>query len=88
MNHVPARQKGLIVRLFIFKSETRKQLLAFAGDPAGSRLPQNHGPWTATGIVGATSAPPHNISRDTIEEAIETNGFQLWRMAKPAEARA
>lgn len=87
IEHVPAGQKGLIVRIFIFKSETRKQLQAFAGDPAGSKLPQSHGPWTATGIVGATSAPPHNISRDTIEEAIETNGFQLWRFTKPAEAR-
>jgi hypothetical protein len=28
------------MRIYIFKSETRKDLRAFAGDLAGSRLPQ------------------------------------------------
>jgi hypothetical protein len=76
------------MRLFIFKSETRAGLRAFAGDQSGSALPENHGPWTATGIVGPSNAPPHNISRATIEEAIGTHGFQMWRMAKKAEASA
>jgi hypothetical protein len=70
------------MRIFIFKSETRKGLHAFAGDPAGSRLPQNHGPWTVTGVVGVDRAPPHNFSRDAIEQAIDGAGFQLWRLAK------
>lgn len=74
------------MRFYIFKSETTKELRAFTGDPGGSKLPKNHGPWTVTGIVGATSAPPHNISRDAIEEAIEKTGFQLWRMTKRADA--
>jgi hypothetical protein len=76
------------VRFYIFKSEIRDRLCAFAGDPAGSRLPRNHGPWTATGIVGPNNAPPHNISRATVEQAIETEGFQLWRVPKKAEAAA
>ena len=84
----PVERKVAPVRMYIFKSETRGGLCAFAADPAGSRLPGNHGPWTVTGIVGATSAPPHNMSRDDIEKAIEANGFQLWRMAKKAEAEA
>ena len=46
------------MRIYIFKSETRKDLRAFAGDLAGSRLPRNHGPWTATGAIGPDSAPP------------------------------
>jgi hypothetical protein len=52
----------------------------------GSKLPKNHGPWTATGVVGEHSAPPHKMSRETIEEAIGTKGFQLWRKMKKTEA--
>ena len=48
----------------------------------GSKLPKNHGPWTATGIVGENSAPPHKMSREAIEKAINGEGFQLWRMKK------
>lgn len=79
-------QKGFAVRIYIFKSETRKELQAFASDPAGAKLPKQHGPWTVTGIVGPSSAPPHNISRAAIEKAIEVEGFQLWRMKKEASA--
>jgi hypothetical protein len=82
------REKGRLVRIYIFKSETRKELCAFTDDPAGSKLPKNHGPWTVTGIVGATSAPPHKISRPAIEQAIASEGFQMWRLAKKAEASA
>jgi hypothetical protein len=70
------------MRIYIFKSETRKELRAFAGDPIGSKLPQNHGPWTVTGVVGPHKAPPHNFSRNVIEEAIDGEGFQLWRLGK------
>ena len=76
------------MRIYIFKSEKKSDLQAFAADPAGSQLPKNHGPWTVTGIIGPTSAPPHKISRETIEEAIGTHGFQLWRLTKKAEAEA
>jgi hypothetical protein len=40
------------MRIYIFKSEARIGLGAFAGDPMGGKLPQNHGPWTVTGVVG------------------------------------
>jgi hypothetical protein len=76
------------MRIYIFKSETRKDLRAFAADLAGSKLPQNHGPWTATGAIGPDNAPPHNFSHTAIEEAIDAEGFQLWRMVKKTEARA
>jgi len=75
------------MRIYIFKSETRKELRAFAGDPMGSKLPQNHGPWTVTGVVGLDKAPPHNFSRKVIEEAIDVEGFQLWRLGKKMEAK-
>ena len=74
------------MRIYIFKSETRKDLRAFAGDLTGSRLPQNYGPWTATGAIGPDSAPPYNFSRDAIEEAIDVEGFQLWRFVEKTEA--
>jgi hypothetical protein len=75
------------VRIYIFKSETRKELSAFTGDPAGSKLPQNHGPWTVTGVVAEDRAPPYNFSRGAIEEAIGVEGFQLWRLAKKTQAQ-
>ena len=74
------------MRFFIFKSETRKGLRAFAGDPAGSKLPENHGPWSITGVVTEDRAPPHNLSREAIEKAIADEGFQLWRLSKKTEA--
>jgi hypothetical protein len=73
------------MRIYIFKSDTKPDLRAFAGDVVGSTLPENHGPWTVTGIIGPSSPPPHNISRSVLEEAIGTRGFQLWRFTKKAE---
>ena len=75
------------MRIYIFRSETRKELRAFSGDPAGSKLPQRHGPWTATGIVGADRAPPHKFPRDAIEKAIGAEGFQLWRLRNNPQAQ-
>jgi hypothetical protein len=76
------------MRIYIFKSATTKGLRAFAGDVGGSKLPENHGPWSVTGVVTEDRAPPHNLSREAIEQAIADNGFQLWRLSKKAEAMA
>jgi hypothetical protein len=76
------------MRIYVFKSESRTDLRAFAGDPSGSKLPQQHGPWTVTGIVAPERAPPHNFSRDAIEGAIQGEGFQLWRLSKKAGGSA
>jgi hypothetical protein len=70
------------VRLFIFESEANTGLRAFAGAAAGRKLPDQFGPWRQIGAVRSESAPPYNLSRDTIETAISAHGFQLWR-AKP-----
>jgi hypothetical protein len=72
----------IVMRLFIFKSETTKSLRAFAGDIAGTKLPESHAPWTITGVVTNEAMPPHNLSRETIETAIDTEGYQLWRLSK------
>ena len=76
------------MRIYIFKSESRKELRAFAGDLMGSKLPKQHGPWSVTGIVAPDRPPPHKFSRAAIEEAIGGEGFQLWRLGKKVEAEA
>ena len=76
------------MRIYIFKSEARTGLRAFAGDPKGSKLPQNHGPWTVVGVVGVDRAPPHKFSRDPIEQAISNAGFQLWRFKSDGDEKS
>jgi len=68
------------MRLYIFKSDVKSELRAFAADLMGTKLPDQFGPWHAIGIVGPGKDPPHRLSREVIERAIETHGFQLWRM--------
>ncbi len=74
------------MRLYIFKSESTRDLRAFVNDESGSKLPQQHAPWTVIGVVAVDAKPPHNLSRDKIELAIGKAGFQLWRLKAPAEA--
>jgi hypothetical protein len=72
------------MRIFIFKSEAKRDLRAFTGDPGGEKLPSKFGPWYAVGVVRADKDPPYNLSRETIEQAIADPGFQLFRLkAKP-----
>ena len=68
------------MRLFIFQSDAGAGLRAFAGDAAGRDLPEQFGPWREIGVVRPESAPPFNLSRDTIEKAISSHDFQLWRI--------
>jgi hypothetical protein len=77
---LPARTTPM--RIFIFKSEARPDLRAFGGDLAGSQLPKQFSPWHAIGVVASDRDPPHKLSRNLIETAIKTQGFQLWRMRK------
>ena len=62
--------------------------LHLAGDLGGSKVPQQHGPWTAIGVVRSETAPPHKFSRVSIERAIDGEGFQLWRLSGKAEPAA
>jgi hypothetical protein len=68
------------MRIYIFKSDAGTGLSAFAGDPEGSKLPNQFRPWHAVGVIRAENAPPHNLSRDAIEKAINSDGYQLWRV--------
>jgi hypothetical protein len=68
------------MRIFMFTSQAKEDLHAFAGDEEGSKLPVKYGPWGRTGTLSSRQAPPHNFSRQAIEQAIQKEGFQLWRM--------
>jgi hypothetical protein len=76
------------MHFFIFKSESRSELHAFAGDSAGDQLPAKLGPWQAIGVVRPDKDPPHNIDRGTIEQAINDQGFQLYRFKTKKAAAA
>ena len=76
------------MRLYIFKSESKPGLGAFAGDGAGTQLPKNFAPWRVVGLVSAKRAPPHGLPRAKIEAGIQTAGYQLWRVKKPASIPA
>lgn len=65
--------------IYVFRSETSK-LNAFAGDEAGTRLPDKFGPWRLTDMIPDERVPPHRFSRKDIEHAIRSEGFQLWRL--------
>ena len=75
------------MRIFIFKSDAKSDLRAFGGDLTGSQLPKQFSPWHAIGAVAPDRDPPHDLSREVIETAINENGFQLWRMRKKDEAK-
>jgi hypothetical protein len=66
--------------VFKFTSGSKPTLFAFAGDRPGTSLPEKYGPWIADGFVRPTDAMPHKLDRGTVERAIETQGYQLWRM--------
>jgi len=70
------------MRIFIFKSEARPDLSAFSGDLAGLQLPSQFKPWRVVGAVAPDQDPPHKLSRDVIEAAINAQGFQLFRLSK------
>ena len=76
-----------MMRIFMFASRTKPELRAFAGESAGRQLPEKYAPWDATGVVRPERAPPHGFSRATIEAAINSQGYQLWRMAKAKVAK-
>jgi hypothetical protein len=73
---------GGAMRIFIFKSEKKRDLRAFGGDLAGIRLPGQFKPWRAVGAIAPNQELPYKIARDDIEKAINEFGFQLFRFKK------
>jgi hypothetical protein len=73
------------MRIYIFRSETRKELRAFAGDPAAASSRRSMVPGPLLGLSHQRE-PPYKFSRDVIQEAIDAEGFQLWRLGKKAKA--
>lgn len=68
------------MRIFVFKSETKQGLHAFAADLTGSQLPAQFKPWRATGAIAPDGAFTYKLSREAIEAAIREHGYQLWRV--------
>jgi hypothetical protein len=68
------------MRLYMFKSEGNTGLRAFAANAAIDQLPARFGPWLAVGVVRDDKDPPHNLSREIIEQSIAEQGFQLYRI--------
>jgi len=76
-----------VLRIFIYKSEAKDDLRAFAAALDGSGLPAHLGPWHGIGVVRPELDPPFGLSRDVIEKAIAKQGFQLFRV-KPKKSKA
>jgi hypothetical protein len=74
------------MRIYVFKSEANGGLRAFAGDVAGRKLPDQFRPWHAAGVIEDDVDPPHSLSRQEIETAIDVHGFQLWRIKLKAKS--
>ena len=68
------------MNIFIFKSESNRELRAFSSDKGGLNLPAKFRPWHAVGVVKPDAAPPTNLSRDVIEKSIADSGFQLYKI--------
>ena len=68
------------MRIFLFRSQSRDSLCAFAADSTGSRLPEKFGPWRCVGVVRQGAPLPHNVPRPAVESAILGEGFQLYRL--------
>ena len=49
------------MRIFMFTSQAKADLHAFAGDEGGTRLPEKYAPWGLTGALGSRESPPHRI---------------------------
>jgi hypothetical protein len=81
-NNEVVLERSTRMRIFVFKSEPRPDLRAFGADLSGSQLPKQFSPWRAVGAIAPDKDPPHGLSRDVIEPAIKTHGFQLWRISK------
>jgi len=72
------------MRIYIFKSSAKAGLRAFTADVAGTKLPDQFAPWSAVGVIGPEKDPPHKLPRAQIEQALDDQGFQLWRI-KPSK---
>ncbi len=74
--------------LFMYSSKKKKGLFCFSGDSSGAGLPVSLAPWLAIGVLRLDQAPPHGLSRQTIEAGIRENGYQLWREKPKAPSTA
>ncbi len=73
------------MRIYVFKSDTQRELRAFTDDLVGSKLPPQFAPWRTTGAVATGKDLPHGFLRPQIEKAIADTGFEIWRLKPKAQ---
>ena len=71
------------MRIYVFKSDAKRELRAFTDDLVGSKLPVQFAPWHTTGAIAPGKELPHGFARAPIEKAIHDLGFQIWRLKPP-----
>jgi hypothetical protein len=79
------RQGAGVMRIYVFKSDTARDLRAFTDDLVGSKLPPQFAPWLSTGTIAPGQSLPHGFARERIEKAIGDAGFQIWRLKAKAK---
>jgi hypothetical protein len=70
------------MKIYTFASDAASRLFAFAGDRAGSSLPEQHGPWKSAGEIGPNDEIDYGLDRKRIEHAIGEHGYQMWRIKR------
>lgn len=72
--------------IYTFSSTVSTGLFAFTSEQDGNNLPQNHGPWTLMGGLNSSNAPRHRFPKETIQQRVVEDGYQLWRIRKKPDA--
>ena len=75
------------MRVFMFVSQAKDGLHAFAGDESGSKLPAKYGPWDFVATIDSYQRFPFGFPRKAVEEEIASRGYQLWRMKPESMAK-
>ena len=63
---------------YVFKAASSPDLRGFTYDPAGERLPAEHGPWTLVKEIGPDDEWTQDVSRAVVATGILDNGYYLW----------
>ncbi|MCP4383289.1 MAG: hypothetical protein GY798_18035 [Hyphomicrobiales bacterium] len=74
------------MKMYVFKSQAKNGLRAFAADDEGGDLPERFGPWQADGNIAAEQALPYDLPRGEVEAALRNQGFQMWRLKADSPA--
>src|SRR3954463_12494389 len=63
---------------YVFRAANSPHLRGYTYDPAGERLPAQHGPWTPIQQIGPDDEWTQNVSRALVAAASWTMATYLW----------